>query len=269
MNRELYDQIVVEEKKLEKTAMILREKIENAPDGKLRVMKAKGKYYQHYVYKKDSKGIASAEYLKKGDISIAKALAQRKYDEKILAITEKRLNALKHMKLAYEPQKDEVSIFADLGEAYKQLIDPHEKDDETYVKEWYESKKCGGNTYETHGNRHTERGEDVRSKTEKIIADKLYRRNIPYIYEPVLELRDGHVVYPDFLTLNVRLRKEIYWEHFGMMDNIEYAEKTTKKIDDYEKNDFWYGKNILYTFETVDYMPDDRNIDALISRFLI
>jgi hypothetical protein len=44
----------------------------------------------------------------------------------------------------------------------------------------------------------TERGELVRSKSELVIADKLYARGIDYAYEQPLVLPNGHIRYPDF-----------------------------------------------------------------------
>lgn len=52
----------------------------------------------------------------------------------------------------------------------------------------------------------------MRSKSEVIIADLLNKEGIPYRYEFPLYLKEFNTVYPDFTILNVRKRKEIYWE---------------------------------------------------------
>ena len=44
----------------------------------------------------------------------------------------------------------------------------------------------------------TERGDLVRSKSELVIADKLFSRGIDYVYEQPLDLGGGRVRYPDF-----------------------------------------------------------------------
>ena len=75
----------------------------------------------------------------------------------------------------------------------------------------------------------TEKGESVKSKSEKIIADKLNMMNIPYCYEVPLYLKGYGYVKPDFKVLNVATRKEYYWEHYGMMDNKDYIIKALKK----------------------------------------
>ena len=68
----------------------------------------------------------------------------------------------------------------------------------------------------------TLRGERVRSKSEAMIADTLYRLKIPYKYECPLTIRrktgtsrNTKTIYPDFTCLNVRLRQEFVWEHFN------------------------------------------------------
>lgn len=80
------------------------------------------------------------------------------------------------------------------------------------------------------------RRERVRSKSEVIIANTLARFNIPYRYEYPLELKNGHTVHPDFLCLNARTRAEFYWEHFGLMDEPDYLERTLAKIKDYAES---------------------------------
>ncbi|SFH72967.1 hypothetical protein SAMN04487830_106120 [Pseudobutyrivibrio sp. OR37] len=62
----------------------------------------------------------------------------------------------------------------------------------------------------------------VRSKSEKIIADALEKYNVPYQYEPMLEL-GYNTIYPDFVVLNLRTRKTVYWEHLGLVSDIEYS----------------------------------------------
>ena len=96
----------------------------------------------------------------------------------------------------------------------------------------------------------TEKGERVRSKSEKIIADKLYAMEIPYRYEYPLELKGERVIYPDFTLLDVANRREIYLEHLGLMDNADYCNKTILKLQSLARHGIFLGKNLLLTFET-------------------
>ena len=147
----------------------------------------------------------------------------------------------------------------------------------------------------------TARGERVSSKSEVIIADTLARHGIPYRYEYPLELnyrrngrggtsrsdlkdtpthgadtvnsetsyRPGRTVHPDFLCLNVRTRAEFYWEHFGLMDEPDYLERTLAKIKDYAESDILPGKNFLFTMESVVCHLSTIQVENLINEFLI
>lgn len=108
----------------------------------------------------------------------------------------------------------------------------------------------------------------MRSKSEKILADKLYAMNIPYVYEIPLYLRGYGDVRPDFMVLNKRTRKEYYWEHLGMMDDREYCEKTIRKIECYEKNGIFPGKNLLLTYETEMHPLNGRVVEEIIREYL-
>lgn len=117
-------------------------------------------------------------------------------------------------------------------------------------------------------NYYTSRGGFVRSKSEKIIADALEKYNIPYQYEPVLEL-GYNTVYPDFVVLNVRTRKTIYWEHLGIVSDMEYATKNFIKIQNYEKNGYLLGKDLIITMESSDIPMNIKLVEQKIKEFLL
>lgn len=115
----------------------------------------------------------------------------------------------------------------------------------------------------------TDNSELVRSKTEKIIADKLYKMGIPYVYEMPLFLKDVGYISPDFTVLNKRTRREFYRKHFGMMSNPEYSDKAIKKIITYEKNHIYQGKQLLITYESSSHPLNMKHLDAFINEFLL
>ena len=67
---------------------------------------------------------------------------------------------------------------------------------------WYEEEYHGKEFKEGVPVILTEKGERVRSKSEKIIADYFYRKNILYKYEKPLYLNGYGIVYPDFTLLS-------------------------------------------------------------------
>lgn len=82
----------------------------------------------------------------------------------------------------------------------------------------------------------TERGEAVRSKSEVIIADKLYNKKLDYQYEAPLEF-DSVVKYPDFTIEDDNTGITYYWEHCGMLQDPAYEKRWKKKLDWYRAHD--------------------------------
>lgn len=114
----------------------------------------------------------------------------------------------------------------------------------------------------------TENGERVRSKSEKILADFFYRRDILYKYEKPLYLSGYGTVYPDFTFLSKKTGQEIYWEHEGMMDKPEYARAAIRKIESYQKNDIFPGDRLILTFETEQSVVNTKTIEGLVNKYL-
>lgn len=107
----------------------------------------------------------------------------------------------------------------------------------------------------------TVKGDLVRSRAERKIANELYERGISYVYEqPVLI--HGKRVLPDFIIFSNG--KMIIWEHLGMMDVQEYAAKWERKKLFYETIGFVEGLNLIVTTEkTIDGLSIENILDKL------
>jgi len=75
----------------------------------------------------------------------------------------------------------------------------------------------------------TARGDLVRSKSEVIIADHLYRESVRYTYERPLTL-DGALKYPDFTIDDEDTGLLYYWEHCGMLSDPAYRRRWDAKL---------------------------------------
>jgi len=73
----------------------------------------------------------------------------------------------------------------------------------------------------------TENGILVRSKSEVIIANILYRSNLDFEYEAKLNYDEKHWKEPDF-TIKYN-GKTWYWEHLGLLDDPQYNEDWREK----------------------------------------
>ena len=148
------------------------------------------------------------------------------------------------------------------------MVVPVQESDEAFLREWlakpYRRKPFlrGKQTYRT------SQGEAFRSKSEWMIADILKENGVPYHYEYPLRLKGVGVIHPDFYVLNTRTRQEYFWEHMGRMDKEDYAETAIERINNYEKNGFVSGKNLILTFETNNQGLITEQVERMIQRFL-
>lgn len=122
----------------------------------------------------------------------------------------------------------------------------------------------------------TDRGELVRSKSEWIIADKLHAAGIDYQYEQSLMLGDIERL-PDFTIVDDDSGVIWYWEHNGLLDNIEYRQRWERKLTAYRDNGILPlceggGDNgtLLTTAEKhgtgLDSVEISKNIDTILGR---
>jgi hypothetical protein len=75
--------------------------------------------------------------------------------------------------------------------------------------------------------------------------------------------------YPDFVLLNVRKGKTIYWEHLGKAGEERYATKNFNKLMDYEKNGLILGDNLIITLESEKQPLDVDIVHRKIKEFLL
>lgn len=218
--------------------------VEMAPEGKLRICDHKNRV-QFYL-RKNPEDI-NGTYIKDADKLIARKIAQKDYDKKVLYAVEKELDAIRKYLNTY-PKVSAENVYTTLHKERKKLITPVRESDEEFIQNW-EAFIYPGKEFEKETTKfYTEKGEAVRSKSEVIIANLLNKEKIPYRYECPLYLKGLGKVYPDFTVLNVRLHKEFYWEHLGMMDDSIYAENALKKLSFYEKNGIFAGEKFCRTY---------------------
>ena len=145
-------------------------------------------------------------------------------------------------------------MYRTLTVARKNLVKPLALSGDEYAKKWLEEAFQGLGFDETNESMFfTDAGVRVRSKSELIIATELEKAHIPYRYECPLKM-GNRKVYPDFTVMNVRTRRILIWEHFGMVDDPEYQLNMMAKIQRYQNNGFVQGVNYIQTFEA-KHMP--------------
>ena len=318
MNNELLlpDTLAVQMQKrlvqLQATLQKIRETQKQMPQGHLRVAQKGTKRPWFYLYTKPDD--LTGKYIRKKNIEFAKQLAQKDYNSALIEQLEKETIALQEYLTQSQNGRAIPKLYEGLCPARQALITPATLTDRQYIAQWKSVTWQGYPFTADTPTYDTANGEQVRSKSEVIIADTLYRHGIPYRYEypvklwkggPSTELRDHkgelldhkgelldhkgelrdhkselrdhkleHIsqqitLHPDFTCLNVHTRQEFIWEHFGLMDDPEYAKNTAGKLRLYTENGILPGRNLIITMETQAEPISTRAVEKIISEFFI
>lgn len=250
-------------KELQQIRRSLNRKNGDRPKGRLRITHKRGKPMYYHEWKN-----GKSKYIRKGDIELARQLAQKIYEEKVLNAVKQEMMAIeKYMKLT--PGTSAESVYEEMNQDRRKLIRPIRPTREDRVNQWLSEPYEGKPFREDAPPFYTNRGERVRSKSELIIANLLDRLGIAYKYEAPLFLEGYGVVYPDFTILHPVTLEEIYLEHFGMMDDPEYVQKALKKINLYELNGIFPGKRLILTHETLNEPLDSKLLIKILEAYLM
>ena len=244
----------------------LRDSISKREDGRLGVSHQYGKARYYQVV--DNKW----RYLGSDSLSTIQSLAQKQYEEKLLSAALMERESLgKCLDIVCSSIKHGVEgICGLMDEDIRRFVVPDVFTDDGYSRVWmnesfYQQEKTDRHRFETLSK------DLVRSKSEVLIADRLYNAGVPFRYEQQLLLGDRfvmHCFYPDFTILNKRTRQIIYWEHFGMMGDKEYCSDNLKKLEVYAEYGVLPGKNLILTFEGGDKQLSTSYVGKMISAYL-
>ena len=197
--RGLKQMLLQEQKHLEDIVNKAKAGLSEVPDGYLRISKDKNKI-RYYHCTEDNSGI----YIPKSDKYLPQKLAQKTYNLSVIKKAEARLKQIKRITKDYSDDEIE-ELFTSLHPDRQILVTPVEPTWEQLIHLWSAEEYKGKAFQEGTAVILTEKGERVRSKSEKIIADFFNRRNIPYKYEKPLYLKGYGTVYPDFTILSKRM----------------------------------------------------------------
>ena len=224
--------------------------------------KRKKQYFQYYI---DEKYVSKKKALKR-----LRQLAKEEYWDRLLPVLEIELG---HLRNALTGQTRLEKAYNQMHEGKQVLFEPDIVPISKKIQDFNNVTYKGLPFSESDkSDYHTYRGERVRSKSEKIIADELERQGIPYHYEMPLLLRvDGQMkeFHPDFTVMNITTGEVKYMEHFGMMDNPSYYNNVLSKLDVYERNGLLIGRDIILLHESSLRPLSTRIIADYIQEFLV
>lgn len=258
--------------------------LQSSPKGKLKLGKQNQTYKYYYSSddkkkpgKKKKKELSNSTvkttwtYLPQSKKDLAAAIAQKDYYQKLLPKIQETLTLLQQLELIYESDSLE-NTYESLCQGRKDLVTPMFPSANRIIDSWKNIKYVPG-TFEAGMPVYlTLRGERVRSKSEKMIADELYTQNIFYLYEYPLKLKINgkDVVFrPDFIVFNKRTGQKYIIEHFGRMGDDDYYNNSLRKLDIFEQNNLLIGRDILIFHESQKVPLNIQVVRQYIQEFLV
>ncbi len=209
--------------------------LKSAPKGKLEIYKnnKSTKYYIKYPGK-------VRIYLSKKEKATAAKLALKRVTEDRIQSLKQELEAVNYY-LASGSENETLTNFSDFLFLAGQISAVKD----AWAKEDYEK-----NTSHSESLKHpSPSGNILRSKSECLIDMELFYRNIPYRYECRLDFENGYI-FPDFTFYKPSTNEYMYWEHFGMMDDLHYRLTAMEKLEKYMDNGIYPDDKLICTFET-------------------
>lgn len=191
-------------------------------------------------------------------------LARKEYLIKKLAVLEKELKILVRNELQTEAcAASGIDIEESIIKKYSRL------DFERIIYsgtelDWYRNRKSQNPYMRENLIYATESGNLMRSKSERFIGDFLEMKRRVYRYEPRISI-EGRDIYPDFMVLKPD-GEIVIWEHLGLMNNAEYADRMMRRLQDYRKSGFVQHRNLICTYE--EDLRNKETLEDIFYRFL-
>lgn len=237
--------------------------LDNLPEGRLHAMKIDGKTY-YYL----RRGSEPEKYIGTGDSELVQQLKARRFAERSVSVAKKNEKLLLRLIDGYEPFSPE-HIMNALPQTYRtETADHIEGIDFISADEWARApyrKSCSYPGQLTHV---TLKGDLVRSKSEAIIANLLFSKDIPYRYEEEIEI-GGRIFTPDFIVAVPREGRIKILEHAGMMSNREYRNSLAWKVSQYIACGYMPLDNLFITYDDMDGNINTRLIESVIDTYFL
>ncbi len=240
---------------LEKLCKEKEKALDHAPDGILRgVRHRKGFQY----FRKNDGYDKSGTYIKAGNMELAEKLGQKDYDRRVRKAAQNEISIWKKPCEFFADSKiiTVEEIYDSLPLWEQAVVHPIRKPADQFVKEWKKQTYHGLPFHQDDTSAYFYKGIRMRSMSEVMIATLLDAYDIPFLYEKPLKLNKNVTIHPDFSTLDVKKRIEVYWEHMGMMDNPKYYHDAVQKISSYMYSDLYLGDRLIIT-QATSYAPLD------------
>ena len=219
-------------------------------------------------YIRSSPSDRSGTYVRKEDLPLAAAIAQRDYDARLKEVAERELRAIRELCATWDAGAPE-DVYDALAPARRSLVVPRLLTDEEYARRWLSKPYTPKGFRDDAPIYRSAKGQRVRSKSEALILDVYDSYGIPVKYECPLRLSSGRTIHPDVTALNIRLREEFIHEHFGLADDPQYMDRNVARLNELMLDGWIPGVNMIVTFETRETPLDVDVLRTLIEAYLL
>ena len=233
------------------------EKIKHMPDGRINIRKH-GDLRYFYHFRKGEK----ERLIKQSEISLLEDLMQTCYLKKVIRSAKAEVAILKNTLKSY-PDTIAEEVYESLPEERRVGVKPIVPTDDQFRERWESQTYPVKPVKEGMPVFKTLKGDLVKSKSEVLIADRLFANGIPYKYECPINV-GGIIFHPDFTILRMSDRKILYLEHCGKVGDAEYAEDMVSRANRYSLAGIMQGDSLFFTFETSKTPLDTEVIDKMI-----
>lgn len=230
-------------------------RLELLPEGNLNIYKDRKSLKCRHVFENPNGTGKLNRHIGKKNESLAAALSEATILNKLIKDDESNLLAIdtflenfnldERGKLNYKYQDE-----------YYRLAETRNKNINIDFQE-YLNNKYTTSTHMMHKKKiHTDAGIDVRSKSEASIVNILHEYGIPFIYEPVIHIKNANGELeqrvPDFIFIDPATGKLWMWQHFGIMDKPDYAAKNLGDLPLFQRSGWVLGQNLIVTTGTLE-----------------
>ena len=251
-----------ERTRIEEKIQITQSKLRECPEGKL-LCCHNGKYSQ-WRWSDGNKQI----YLPKKKRRLAEKLAYKKYLSMHLQNLLHEKKAIEYYLKHHDSEAEKAEEILINTSEYKELLSPYFKPISQELQEWADAPYEKNNMYPDGLIHKTYSGNFVRSKSESLIDMFLYKNKIPFRYECVL--RFGEVFfYPDFTIRHPRTGEIYYWEHFGMMEDLDYSKRAYSKLQNYTAHGIYPTIQLITTYETKEHPLTAEKVEQIVRQYFL
>ena len=193
-------------------------------------------------------------------------LVRKEYVTNALKVVERDIRIVDAAAVRYTPA-DENTIMKDFIKKFPDLSGAIYHEQKEYIK--YKDSLGRMDNFHPENLRHTTKdGLKMRSKNELYIASRLDHYGIVYWSDCPTGI-PGLYRNPDFTIFKPRELKVLYWEHLGMMEDMEYRIDNKRKIEEYEEFGIVPWDNLILTYDTIDGGLRADYIEAIIKGILL